>query len=66
VSPLFLLPISAHVLMLFIDASIQNKSSVIGAMAVVTSYIQLIGYGLGFMKAIWNHVILGKEKVPGT
>ncbi|MFT6923929.1 MAG: glycosyltransferase involved in cell wall biosynthesis [Crocinitomicaceae bacterium] len=66
VSPLFLLPIPAHVLMLFIDASIQNKSIVIGAMAVVTSYIQLIGYGLGFMKAIWNHVILGKEKVPGT
>lgn len=65
-SPLFLLAIAFHVVMLFLDSSIRNKSLVIGAMSVVTSYIQLVGYGIGFMKAFWNHVILKKEKVPGT
>ncbi len=54
---LLLLP-AAYSLLLFIDASIKNKSLYIGMLAVVTGYIQLFGYGTGFIKAFWKKIIL--------
>ncbi len=59
-SPWFLLPVVFHTLLLFADASLKNKSIAIGTLAVLTSYIQLVGYGMGFLYAIWRRIILGK------
>jgi glycosyltransferase involved in cell wall biosynthesis len=61
-SPWFLLPIVAHVVLIFLDASIKNKSPYIGLLAMLTSYIQLWGYGFGFLKAILYRKILKNEK----
>lgn len=60
-SNLFLLPIFVHMLALFIDSSIKNKSVEIGALSIATSYVQLIGYGLGFLNAVWKRLILKGE-----
>lgn len=60
-SKFFLLPILLHMLIILIDSSIKNKSLYIGLMSVVTSYIQLFGYGLGFIKAFWKQIILNKK-----
>ncbi len=62
VSPLFLLPLFVHMLLIFIDASLRYKSFFIGALAIVTSYIQLWGYGYGFLKSVLYRKILKNDK----
>ena len=61
-SALFLLPLAFHILLLFIDSSFRNKSLTIGLTSILTSYIQLFGYGTGFLSAFWKRIILGKEE----
>lgn len=61
-TPLFLLPIALHMLLLLLDSSARNKSLTIGLISILTSYIQLIGYGTGFISAFWKRIILGKEE----
>ena len=34
----------------------------IGLYSVAASFIQLIGYGTGFLRAWWNRCILGKDE----
>jgi hypothetical protein len=58
VLPLF--PIILYILMIFVDASVQNKSLVIGFLAVEAAFVQLFGYGFGFIKAWWERCILGR------
>ncbi|MCF8345926.1 MAG: glycosyltransferase [Bacteroidales bacterium] len=59
-SPLFLLPVGLHLLLLLLDSAVRNRSAAIGLLSVFTSYIQLTGYGLGFITALWKRIILGK------
>jgi glycosyltransferase involved in cell wall biosynthesis len=54
---LALLPLVLFSLIIFIDASIKNKSLKIGWLAIGASYIQLLGYGSGFIKAWWKRCI---------
>ncbi len=56
-----LLPLALFVLIVFIDASLSNKSVVIGILSVVASFIQLTGYGIGFLRAWWKRCVLGKD-----
>lgn len=56
----FLLPLVAYCMLLFADASQKEKSVKIGAVAVVASFIQLMGYGLGFLTAVWRRVVKGE------
>ena len=58
----FILPLAAYVLALFVSAIISTKSLKIGSMAVVTSFVQLFGYGIGFLKAFFNKIVLGKGR----
>ena len=50
-----------YALMVFADAAIQNKSFRIGALAVVSAFTQLIGYGTGFIGAAFRRYVLKKE-----
>ena len=49
-------------LIVFVDASLQNKSMKIGLLAIVASFIQLTGYGTGFLRAWWKRCICGKSE----
>jgi glycosyltransferase involved in cell wall biosynthesis len=62
VSPHFLWPVAIHAILIMIDASLKNKSLYIGLLAVATSYIQLFGYGFGFLKAVLYRKILKNGK----
>ena len=55
-----LIPLYIYCILLFIDASRQNHSMQVGILAVEAAFIQLFGYGLGFIKAWWNRCILRK------
>lgn len=48
---LFLSPLALFSLIIFFDSAIQYKSAKIGLLSIVASYIQLIGYGTGFLRA---------------
>lgn len=60
--PYSLLPIGCYALLVFLDASIQNKSLIIGLLSVAASFVQLIGYGAGFLRAWWQRCVLGKDE----
>jgi GT2 family glycosyltransferase len=57
----FILPILIHLILLFISASLKNRSITIGILALATSYTQLFGYGIGFLSGFWKSMILGRE-----
>lgn len=61
VDPVFLSPILILAILLFVDALIKNKLLTIAGLSVVASFIQLSGYGAGFIAGVWNRLILGKE-----
>ena len=48
--------------LVFIDSSIRNKSVKIGILSVWASFIQLIGYGTGFLRAWWLRCVCGRNE----
>lgn len=55
-----LLPIEIYCLLLFIESSVKNKSMSIGILSVEAAFVQLFGYGFGFIKAWWQRCVLNK------
>jgi glycosyltransferase involved in cell wall biosynthesis len=49
-------------LIVSVDASMQNKSLKIGLLAIAASFIQLTGYGTGFLRAWWKRCVCGKSE----
>lgn len=63
----FVWPWSMGLLLLFAlmigaDAAFKNKSLKIGVLAIAASFIQLTGYGTGFLRAWWKRCVLGKDE----
>ncbi|MDR2496353.1 MAG: glycosyltransferase [Tannerellaceae bacterium] len=54
-----LLPL-VYALLVMVDAGLKNRSPKIGRLSVVASFIQLTGYGCGFISAVWSRLICGK------
>lgn len=57
-----LLPLLLYALLIFIDSSKQNKSLKVGILSVPAAFVQLMGYGLGFIKAWWLRCVQGKDE----
>ncbi|MDD2960712.1 MAG: glycosyltransferase [Muribaculaceae bacterium] len=53
-----ILPLLAYIIALFITALVSNKSIKIACLAVITSFVQLGGYGIGFIKAYFWKILL--------
>jgi glycosyltransferase involved in cell wall biosynthesis len=60
ISPCFLLIPLACILLLFFDALIRTKKIAIAGLSILTSLIQIYGYGNGFIKAFFEKIILRK------
>ena len=56
------IPILLYSLLIFADSSIQNKSAGIGARSIIAAFVQLLGYGCGFIYAWWQRCVLGKDE----
>ena len=56
------LPILAYCLLIFVDSSRQNSSLKIGLESIAASFVQLMGYGFGFIEAWWKRCVLGKDE----
>ena len=61
-SPYFLLLLAFHAVFIGLDAAVRNRSIIIGLLAIAASYIQLIGYGLGFIHAFIVRILLRKDE----
>jgi len=59
---LSLLPLLLFSLLIFIDSSVKNKSMKIGLLSIWASFIQLIGYGTGFLRAWWLRCVCGRNE----
>ena len=55
-------PILLFSLIIFIDSSIKNKSLSIGFISIGAAFVQLCGYGFGFISAWWKRCILGHDE----
>ena len=56
-----LAPILLYSLLIFIDSSIRNKSTAIGFISIGAAFVQLMGYGFGFIEAWWKRCVLKKD-----
>lgn len=55
-------PILLYSLLLFADSAIKNKSTHIGFISIGAAFVQLSGYGFGFIEAWWKRCVLGKDE----
>lgn len=55
-----LLPLLLFALIIFIDATRAERSVEVGGRAILASFVQLTGYGTGFLRAFWLRCILGR------
>ena len=51
-----------YIILIFIDSTRKNKSINIGFLSMIAVFVQMAGYGIGFMEAFWKRVILGDKK----
>ena len=57
-----LLPLALYALLIFADSWRQNGSIKIGALSISSAYIQLMGYGFGFIESWWKRCVCGKSE----
>jgi len=57
-----LLPLFIYAFLVFIDSTNKNRSLHIGFLSSIAAYVQLLGYGCGFLYAWWKRCVLGKDE----
>lgn len=62
ISWIFISPLLLLVFIFFVDALIRTKNITTTLLAVLASFIQLYGYGYGFLKSAIKILILGQEE----
>jgi glycosyltransferase involved in cell wall biosynthesis len=53
-----LLPLALYILLIFIDSTIRNKSLKVGLISIPAVFVQLIGYGVGFLESWWKNCVV--------
>ena len=56
------LPILLYSLLIFIDSTIRNKSPRIGFISIAAAFVQLMGYGFGFLEAWWKRCVRKQDE----
>ncbi len=56
------IPLVLYSAVIFIDSTIKNKSLKVGLLSIPAAFTQLMGYGLGFIKAWWKRCVLKKDE----
>ncbi|MBQ0023905.1 MAG: glycosyltransferase [Prevotellaceae bacterium] len=55
-------PILFYSTVLFVDSTLKNYSVIVGFLSVPAAFVQLMGYGFGFIKAWWLRCMLGQDE----
>ena len=56
------LPILFYSLVIFLDSSIRNKSLKVGLLSVPAAFVQLMGYGFGFIESWWKRCVKKQDE----
>ena len=56
------IPIILYSLLIVIDSSIKNRSLKVGFLSIPAAFVQLMGYGLGFIESWWKRCILKQDE----
>lgn len=57
-----IIPVLLYSLLILLDSILQNKSIKIGFLSIRAAFVQLMGYGFGFLEAWWKRCIKGKDE----
>lgn len=60
--PLVLIPLIVYYILIFIFSTLEYKKLPIGFLSIITSAIQLYGYGWGFIKSFIDKIIFRKKQ----
>ena len=61
-SGLSLVPLLLYCLIIFVDSSLKNKSLWVGLLSIPAAFVQLMGYGFGFIESWWKRCILKQDE----
>ena len=56
------IPIIFYSVLICIDSTIKNRSLKVGLLSVPAAFVQLMGYGLGFIESWWKRCILKQDE----
>lgn len=56
------LPVVLYKMLIFTDSAIRNRSLKVGLLSIPASFVQLIGYGTGFLRAWWLRCVCGRNE----
>ena len=57
-----LVPVALYSLLIFFDSLMENKSCKVAWLSIGASFIQLMGYGTGFIRAWWMRCVCGRNE----
>ena len=60
--PFACVPIILYSLLLCIDSSLRNKSFWVGLLSIPAAFVQLMGYGFGFIESWWKRCVLKQDE----
>ena len=55
-------PLLLYSLVIFVHSSVKNRSLWVGLLSIPAAFVQLMGYGLGFLKAWWKRMVLKQDE----
>ena len=58
---LSLLPLLLYVLLIVIDSTLRNRSLKVGLVSVPAVFVQLVGYGVGFIESWWTNCVVKRR-----
>ena len=56
------IPIILYSLLICIDSTVRNKSLKVGLLSIPAAFVQLMGYGLGFIESWWKRCVLRQDE----
>ena len=56
------IPIILYSLLICVDSTIKNRSLRVGILSVPAAFVQLMGYGLGFIESWWKRCVLKQDE----
>ena len=60
--PFACVPIILYSAIICIDSSIKNKSLWVGLLSIPAAFVQLMGYGFGFIESWWKRCVLKQDE----
>ena len=57
------IPLLCYSFIIFIDSSIKNKSLYVGLLSIPAAFVQLMGYGLGFIESWWKRCVRAQNEI---